>query len=146
MTTHRLFIISTIFSLLALGNNLNINAATLSRPAPEGEVTQSTGATNTGQTAKTVSTTVNRGALQLKAGEGAVVSNMRIRLRHGDGSSSTLYELEPAGQQDAGQDKAGQFERFRYSALTGAPDEAGDDRHEFGQVDGFRHVHLVARP
>ncbi|HEY0099194.1 MAG TPA: Sip1-related alpha-galactosidase, partial [Pyrinomonadaceae bacterium] len=75
-----------------------------------------------GQTDLPLGIDASRGALQLKAGAAAVVSNMRIRLRHGDGSTSTLYELEAAGQ-DAGSDKAGRFEllRYRLKPAAGAP-------------------------
>src|SRR5215210_7122069 len=111
MTTRRLSVLA-IFWLLALGNNRSINAAP-PRPARDGAVRQSTSSTEAEQSVMPLSITASRGALQLKAGNGPVVSNMRIRLRHGDGSSSTLYELEFAGQ-DAGSDKAGRFERFRY--------------------------------
>jgi hypothetical protein len=122
MTTRRLFILSNIFCLLALGHICTINAKP-PRRARDGKVTQLTGARDAGQGDTTLSIAANRGALQLKAGAGAVVSNMRIRLRHGDGSTSTLYELELAGQ-DAGDDKAGRFERFRYR-LKPAPPAVG---------------------
>jgi len=135
MTTRRLRILF-IFWLLALGNNWNTNAAP-PRLARDGEVTQPTypanstnpanpaNSANAGQSDVPLGITASKGALGLKAGAGAVVSNMRIRLRHGDGSTSTLYELEPAGQ-DTGSDKAGQFQRLRYRlkptpAAPGAP-------------------------
>lgn len=124
MTTPRLFILS-IFWLFALGHHWNLNAAP-SHPERNGEVTQSTNPANStnspddGQSDLPLGITANRGALQLKAGAGAVVSNMRIRLRHGDGSTSTLYELELSGQ-DAGSDKAGRFERFRYQLKPAPP-------------------------
>jgi hypothetical protein len=114
MTTKRLFILS-IFCLIALGNNLNLNAAT-AHPERDNQAVQSGGAANPaddGQSNMPLGIKAERGALQLKAGAGAVASNMRIRLRHGDGSVSTLYELALAGQ-DAGDDKAGRFERLRY--------------------------------
>ncbi len=111
MTKQRLLILSILW-LLTLGSDWNLNAAP-SRPARDGEGPQSTGSTNAGQSDMPLSIAANRGALQLKAGAGAVVSNMRIRLRHSDNSSSTLYELEFA-RQDAGDDKAGRFESFQY--------------------------------
>jgi hypothetical protein len=46
---------------------------------------------------------------------------MRIRLRHGDGSASTLYELEAAGQATSGGDEAGRFQLFRYRLKPVAP-------------------------
>ncbi|HYG11564.1 MAG TPA: Sip1-related alpha-galactosidase [Pyrinomonadaceae bacterium] len=126
MTTKRLFILF-FFCLLAFGNNPNLNAAP---PQPEkiNFVAQSTNparSSNDAQSGMPLGVAVERGALQLKAGAGAVVSNLRIRLRHGDGSTSTLYDLELAGQ-DAGDDKAGRFERLRYrlkpaAAAPGAP-------------------------
>jgi raffinose synthase len=132
MTTRRLFILF-IFWLFALGHHLHLHAAQ-ARPERNGKVTQSTnqtnstGSTRAGQPDQPLSIAASRGALGLKAGAGAVVSNMRLRLRHGDGSTSTLYELEFAGQ-DAASDKAGRFERFRYrlkqaAAAPGAPSVA----------------------
>jgi hypothetical protein len=103
MTIHRLLLLS-IFWLLVSGTDGNTNAA-LPRHTQDGEAAQSTNSTNStnrGQPDMSLGITANRGALGLKAGAGAVVSNMRLRLRHGDGSVSTLYELELAGQ-EAGQ-------------------------------------------
>ncbi|MGH9940755.1 MAG: Sip1-related alpha-galactosidase [Pyrinomonadaceae bacterium] len=122
MTTKQLLILS-IFWLLALGKDWNVDAAP-PRLTRDGEVMQSTDSANAGQPDLPLSVAANRGALQLKAGAGAVASNMRIRLRHGDGSSSTLYELELAGQ-DTGSDKAGRFERFRYRLKPTMPAASG---------------------
>jgi len=121
MTIHRLLLLS-IFWLLVPGTDGNTNAA-LPRHTRDGEAAQSTNSTNStnmGQPDMSLGITANRGALGLKAGAGAVVSNMRLRLRHGDGSVSTLYELELAGQ-EAGGDKAGRFELFRYRLKPTAP-------------------------
>jgi hypothetical protein len=143
MTTKRIFILF-IFCLFAPGNDWNLNAAP-TPPERNRRVAQSTNTTKSGATwtraaslarvAQSTNTTksdgdeqsgaplgiaANRGALQLKAGAAAVVSNLRIRLRHGDGSTSTLYELEAAGQ-DASSDRGGRFERLRYRLKPTAP-------------------------
>lgn len=120
MTTRRLFILSTsIFWLLAPGHTRTVDAKP-PRHARGGEVTQSKGASDARRSDMALSIAANRGALQLKAGAGAVVSNMRLRLRHGDGSTSTLYEPEFAGE-DAGEDKAGRFARIRYRLKPAPP-------------------------
>jgi raffinose synthase len=124
MTTQRLFILA-IFWLFALGQHGNLNAAP-SHPERNGEVAQSTRPANStnptgdARSEMPLGIAANRGALQLKAGAGAVVSNMRIRLRHGDGSASTLYELELAAE-DAGSDKGGRFARLRYRLKPAPP-------------------------
>ena len=138
-TTRRLFILS-IFLLLALGNNWNLQAAP-ARRTRNGEAARSPNSTvstvltdstdpadstdpvNAAQPDAPLGVAAGRGALALKAGAAAVVSNLRIRLRHGDGSASTLYELEPAGQDagGGGDDQAGRFERLRYRLKPAAP-------------------------
>ena len=124
-TPRRLFILS-ILCLLAPGHHWNLNAASPPHSELNGHVTQSTKPSNSTnsngdeQPDRPLAVAANRGALQLKAGARAVVSNMRIRLRHGDGSTSTLYELELAGQ-DAGEDKGGRFERSRYRLKPATP-------------------------
>jgi hypothetical protein len=114
-------LLSNIFWLLATGSVLNINAATPTLlPNRDGQAARSNNSATAVQNNMPLGIVAQRGALQLRAGGGAVVSNLRIRLRHGDGSASTLYELELAGQ-DAGDDKAGRFERFRYRLKPAAP-------------------------
>jgi hypothetical protein len=110
MMTPRLSLLF-IFLLLA-PNHLRDVRATPAGRAPDAGAARSADSAD-GQPDQPLNVAADRGALQLKAGAGAVVSNMRIRLRHGDGSSSTLYELEPAGQ-DEGGDEGGRFERLRY--------------------------------
>jgi len=76
-------------------------------------------AAQAGRTVSPQSISLNKGTLQLTRGAGAVISNMKLRLRYGDGSSVT-GELEPAGQ-DAGEDTAGRYERLRFRLKSNAP-------------------------
>ncbi|MBV9928703.1 MAG: hypothetical protein JOZ96_27055 [Acidobacteria bacterium] len=56
--------------------------------------------------------TLNRGQLQLRRGEGLVLTVMRVRLRLADGAAVS-GELEAAAQ-DSGSDEAGAFDRQRF--------------------------------
>ncbi|MBV8859131.1 MAG: hypothetical protein JOZ02_19520 [Acidobacteria bacterium] len=69
-------------------------------------------ATASAQTNAQSTIVLNRGQLQLRRGEGLVMTLMRVRLRLADGAAVS-GELEAAGQ-DAGTDAAGRFERQRF--------------------------------
>lgn len=117
MIIKRLLFLSLL--LLATSNVSRGEANAASRRAEQAEA--QTGS-RVGQTSATLSVASVKGAVQIKTSAGPVLSNLRLRLRFGDGTllSGTLEE---AGREMA-RDEAGEFERLRYR-FTPAPSPQG---------------------
>lgn len=95
---------------------------------------------NNSQFSAPLSLTLKDGRLQVRTPAGIALTEMRLRLRLGDGS---LFagDLQPAGQ-DKATDQAGAYERFQYRMNTNAPGQPS----QAGTVNAMLELRHYLRP